>query len=230
MDDERVTTPTPTPEVTPEMTCGERLLQWIVEHDDRWSFTLPYIAAAVVLSVTISLFWLVVVVCVHAALEWVRQRQVDPRLTGVLARMGWDLKLDVSLVLLALALALYIDVLLGLVGLGHAARLGVQAGARAAGWGRAIQGVLISLDDAAHLARMVGRNNGEGAGPPTAEAGSARARLLYPWRNWGFADWLGLVLGVGCLALILLTPVLRDVSWQAVWSTLAAELQPLPRS
>ncbi len=45
------------------------LRRWLVMHDDQWTFIVPYIGLAVLLSALISLFWLVVVVAVHFALE-----------------------------------------------------------------------------------------------------------------------------------------------------------------
>lgn len=79
--------------------------RWILEHDDSWVFTGLYVGLAVVLSIWISLFWLVAVVAGHVALEWVRQRHYDPEPAGVPARIAWELKLDFGLVLFALALA-----------------------------------------------------------------------------------------------------------------------------
>ncbi|MCG6118758.1 MAG: hypothetical protein MEQ07_11300 [Aquimonas sp.] len=76
----------------------------MAEHDDRWLFTLAYVGLTVVLSLLISLFWLVAVVAAHAALEWYALKHRGfPRQR--LGRTLWHLKLDVSLILFARALA-----------------------------------------------------------------------------------------------------------------------------
>jgi hypothetical protein len=130
---------------------------WVAEHDERWTFVLLYIGLAVLLSVFVSLFWLLVVAAAHFLLECMRQSQ---RLNGardVLAGALWEVKLDVGLVLMALILALYVDVVFGLLGLhsaaraGAVARVGLRVGSRAAAWERNVRTALIVVDDALRL-------------------------------------------------------------------------------
>jgi hypothetical protein len=213
---------------------GHRIREWILRHDDRWSFTIAYVGGAVVLSIWIGLFWLGVVMAVHALLEWVRQRAADPALPGVLGRVAWEMKLDAALFLFALALAVYMDVVLGAAGLGgasrmaaHAASRGLRGGARMAGWVRTLRGVLLSLDDAALLAKAAvrGRDGEEGA---CDEDGEAEAVPLRPWRSWGTGDHIGVWMGVAFLVSILAAPwLLPDGSVAGVWQTMLAELHPL---
>jgi hypothetical protein len=146
---------------------------WVAEHDERWTFVLLYIGLAVLLSVFVSLFWLVVVAAAHFLLECMRQSQ---RLSGardVLSGALWEIKLDVGLVLMALILALYVDVVFGLLGLhsaaraGAVARVGLRVGSRAAAWERNIRTALIVVDDALRLgqgAAMVRRRKQGGVG------------------------------------------------------------------
>lgn len=208
-------------------TAGRRrsaVMDWIIHHDDSWLFIGCYIGLAVVLSIVISLFWLVVVVGVHFAFEWVRQRTVARNIGGVLARALWELKLDIALVLFALALTAYMNVILGVAGLGGAARLGIQAGARSAGWSRVLRGILISLDDAAQVARVaVTREAGS-----DDEPASPAAATVAPWRRWTLGDHIGIWLGVICLALIVIAPVLTDHDVASLLSALAADLHPFP--
>lgn len=203
---------------------------WIIAHDDSWLFVISYVTAAVVLSIWISLFWLVVVVGVHGVFEWVRQQHHDPRWPGVAQRMAWELKLDVALVLLGLAMAVYMEVALGVAGLGPASRLGVQGGARAARaavWTRIFRGFVLSVDDVVQVGRAFGNSGDqESAGSAAAETRNDR-----PWRHWGVGDHLAIWLGLACLALILLAPVLMaDQTYPLVWETLLEELHPLPNA
>ncbi len=203
---------------------------WIIEHDDSWLFVISYVTAAVVLSIWISLFWLVVVVGVHGVFEWVRQHHRDPRWPGVAQRMAWELKLDVALVLMGLALAVYMEVALGVAGLGPASRLGVQGGARAARaavWTRMFRGFALSLDDVFQVGRALGNPGSKEAAEPIT-AGTRKNR---PWRHWGFGDHLAIWLGIACLALILLAPLLMtDQTYPRVWEILLEEMHPFPNT
>jgi hypothetical protein len=151
---------------------------WIVHHDDSWLFLVLYIGLAVVLSIWISLFWLVAVVAGHFALEWVRQQTLRSGFGNILLEVLWELKLDIALVLFALALSLYMDMVLGIVGLRSAARMapaaqaGLRSSARFAAWQRIIRGVLLSVDDAAQVARAVTVSRSDAA------AGAAGTELV----------------------------------------------------
>jgi len=134
----------------------ERLRVWILNHDDSWIFITLYVGLAVVLSLWISLFWLLVVVAGHFVLEWIRQRHA--RDAGVLPEVFWELKLDIALILFALVLTLYLEVVFGVLGLqaagraGAIARVGARSGSRFAAWERTLRGLLLSADDAAQIA------------------------------------------------------------------------------
>lgn len=207
----------------PEVTPAQR---WIIEHDDRWLWTILYIGAAVILSIWISLFWLVVVVGVHAVIEWFRQRYFDRRVVGIVARVAWELKLDLALVLFALVVAVYTEVILGAAGLGGAARVGAQAAARGGAWAKGIRGVLLSIDDAAQLARAVVRGGQNDGDPPPHLEGSS---LWGGWcRRWGVGGWISILLAAGSVALLLLAPTLTDQDAGDTIRLLLEELQPWP--
>jgi hypothetical protein len=229
---------------------------WIVHHDDSWLFLVLYIGLAVVLSIWISLFWLVAVVAGHFALEWVRQQTLRSGFGNILLEVLWELKLDIALVLFALALSLYMDMVLGIVGLRSAARMapaaqaGLRSSARFAAWQRIIRGVLLSVDDAAQVARAVTVSRSDAAagavGTELVEseataAGAAAtdvtttqvaATWVAPhssWRGrWGMGDWISAALGAACITLILLAPSLTEHSFASVTATLATELHPFP--
>jgi hypothetical protein len=195
---------------------------WIVEHDDSWMFTVAYVGAAVVLSIAISLFWLAVVVAIHGLMEYVRQQHIDARQPGVHLRVAWHLKLDVALIVFAVAVGVYMEVILGAAGLGGAARLGLQSGARLGGWARAIRGVLLSVDDAAQVVRAAGSRMKGKNGEVEEEPG------LHPWRKWTVGDHIAIWFGVACLLAILAAPfVLEGQTWSSMAQAILNDFHPL---
>ena len=129
------------------------LHRWVLTHDDSKLFVVLYIGLAVLLAILLGLFWLTMVVCIHLVMEMIKQHHFDPRPLPALTRSLWELKLDIGLVLCGLVIGLYIEVVFGLVGIGHAGRAGAQAAARAGMWPRVIRGVLLTLDDVALVAK-----------------------------------------------------------------------------
>jgi hypothetical protein len=207
---------------------------WIINHDESWLFIIAYIGLAVVLSIWISLFWLVAVVAVHFAFEVVRQKEIHASWQTVVSESLWELKLDIALVLFALVVSLYMEVVLGVVGLqgaaraGAAAQAGLRGSARFAAWQRLIRGVLLSVDDAAQVARVaMGKGNGD-----EEEAAEVVARPASPWGSWvgqwGKGDWIAIGMGVVCLLLLVVAPYLTDHTFHSTFVTLAAELHPYP--
>jgi hypothetical protein len=134
------------------------LRDWVREHDERWSFVVLYLGLAVGLSVFVSLFWLLVVGGLHFVLECGRQAHYRDGPLEVVGHALWEVKLDVGLILLALTLVLYIDVVLGLLGIQSAARAaavtraGARIGSRAASWERILRTFLVTVDEMARIA------------------------------------------------------------------------------
>lgn len=204
-----------------------RLVEWILHHDESRAFVAGYIGLALVLSIWIGLFWLVAVVAVHLLFETIKQHDADRRPLGVAARVLWELKLDLALVLFALALSVYLEVVLGLAGLSAGARVGLQSGARFAAWQKVLKGVLLSVDDAAQVGRALLTRRG---GSPSDDESSEPFALWGGWPGrWSFGDRLAVGLGALCLTLLLAAPMLTDHTWPSLVSVLAAELRPLPQ-
>jgi hypothetical protein len=223
--------------------------RFIIDHDDKWLFTVLYVGAAVLLSIWISLFWLVVVVGVHFAFELVRCRHHQHPWAGAVAVSTWEVKLDLALVAFALALAVYMDVLLGLAGLQGAARVGANAGRAVRGgtrfvvWKRVLRGVLLSVDDAAQVGRAALRSrrkkkhgedgedgeDGEPVEEDTEPEPASNEPTRDPWRGpWSLADRLTIGFGTLCLLLLVVAPWLTDHDGAAVLSMLGQELHPWP--
>ncbi len=215
---------------------------WIVNHDDRWLFTFFYIGLAVVLSIWISLFWLVALVGVHFLFELVRHSRHRTGLSGILLEALWGVKLDVALVLFALVLSLYMEIALGVVGLSSATRAGAvtaRSGIRFAGWQRLLRGFFLIIDDLAQVARVVGRRRTKPIEPkpnpeslftssePVGPAGSISS--LNSWtESWSRGDWVAIGLGAICCGLIIAAPWLTNRTLISVVQTLAMELHPFP--
>jgi len=160
---------------------------------------------------------------VHGVIEWVRQASVDRSLISIVKRVMWELKLDIALILFAAAIAVYMDVILGVAGLGSAARLGLHSGARVAGWGRAFQGLLLSVDDMAHVARVafMKKSHGQPLSP-------AEEHALYPWREPGWGDWFALGLGAVCVVMVAVAPWLIGMSYGEIAGIFSVEFHPFP--
>jgi hypothetical protein len=211
-----------------DLTLRRRVLIWVADHDDSWVFMVLYVGLALVLSMWISMFWLVAVVGAHALLEWyaLGRRGVREHRLGIVL---WHLKLDVGLVLVALWLGLYLDTLFGLVGLGAAARAGAQTAARVIAWQRTIRGVLMTVDEGAHVVKAVATRGAKRkpvpGGTPAAEVVDDRP----PWQKpWTRSDKFAVAFTATWAVLILLAPVLTDHSVGSALATLAADLHPWP--
>lgn len=215
-----------------------------MEHDDSWLFTILYVGLALVLSIWISLFWLVAVVGVHFLLECVRQRSIARPGSNVLLLAVWEIKLDLSLILFALALTAYLELILGVAGLGGAARVGAKGAARVGGWGRAIKATLLSLDDAAQIARLAftrksGRTVTDSSQVATSgceASGDSDDRepiaTVDPCdvATWSRGDRWVIGFGAVCLASLLIAPWLTEHTPSGLLLALISELHPYPES
>lgn len=199
--------------------------RWLLDHDHRTSFTVIYITLALVLSMAISMFWLVAVVAAHGIIEYWSLGKEGIR-EQRLGRTLWHIKLDIMLVLAALWLGLYIDLIFGVAGLSAAARTGAQVSARLLAWQRAIRGVLLSVDEAA-LAAKAALSRGQ-----PGQASSRRRRPTVPpppWTQpWSWGDRLTLLAGLAFGTLILLAPWITEHSLPEALAILAGDLHPWP--
>lgn len=228
------------------------MVRWILDHDRSWLFVGLYLGLAVILSVFVSLFWLLFMALAHFALEWVRHRILRGE-HGIQVPLNalWEVKLDLALVVVALVLALYMEVVLGILGLQSAARAGaaVQAGGRLgtriAGWDQLIRGFLLTVDDLANVARAFvmrrgmaeeGAESDEGSGasgedPVPWEPGGIGPRPPLLWAQpWGKGDWFAVGLAAVGLLLLVATPVFTDHDTASALAVLGEELRPLPGS
>ena len=233
----------------PEGAAAEYSLRdWIRDHDEKWLFVGIYLGLAVVLSVFVSLFWLVLIAVLHFGLECIRQARYREGGKEVTLHALWEVKLDVALVLLALTLVLYIDVVLGVLGIQSAARAGaitrasVRLGSRAAAWERNIRTFLLTIDEVLRVgqaavmfrkkkksAKVGGISTGEAAAPALPERYAPAADLA--WRgSWKLGDRVSMTLLVLGTILMLAAPLLTHHDWAGAITILMEELQPFPSS
>ncbi len=220
----------------------EKIHGYIVDHDNRWSFIIAYISLAVILAIVINLFWLAMVVAVHGLFEWITHRQYIRDKIGIVMRVLCGLKLDLGLILFGLALEVYIEMVLGLVGLGAAARAGAQTGGRFVALQNVLRGTLLSVDDAAQVVRMVGaRGDEETDGELEESEEDEEVEIDYaqnlvdtggrmgPWvQKYALGDKISIGFGLLCLGLILAGPWLTSHDWSSIVVAISEEMQPWP--
>lgn len=146
--------------------AGPDRQSWIQEHDRRWSFILPYTGLAIILSAWVSLFWLVALILVHFGIEWLRFRN--------LKRILPQIHLDLALLAAAVAVEVYLGVLLGAAGVAQ----GAKGVARFPLWDRLIKMVLMGGDDVLNFIRLRRNKSGGPNRVPAIIAGISLALLL----------------------------------------------------
>src|SRR5690606_29910624 len=136
----------------------------------------------------------------HLNIELERARRLGAE--PPLGRALWEIKLDLGLLLLALTMAVYMEVAFGILGLGASARAGAAAarvGARANLLRRVFRGLLLVLDDLVRVLGVIVAARGirrEESVPATTP----------PWRGrWSWGDRIALSLVAASLLLLLLS-------------------------
>jgi hypothetical protein len=209
-------------------TAAAPLGRWCVEHDERNSFIFPYITLSVMLSVMAGLFWLVLLVGVHFGLELYRNRHLELR--SRLAHATFGVKLDMTLVLLALALTLYMDLLFAALGLRALPRAGAAVGrltGRLESLRRIVRAALMLTDEAVRITAYFAAARGI-----TGQASGAAPvwRPHSPWtERWSVGTRI--VMGLGAIALLLLlaAPWLSGYGLDGTLAVIAHEFSPFAR-
>jgi uncharacterized membrane protein len=206
---------------------AEPIGQWCDDHDERNSFVFSYILLSVVLSLLAGLFWLGVLVGVHFALELYRNRSLAVR--SRLAHATFGIKLDVTLVLLALALSLYADLLFAALGLRAVPRAGSAVGrfsGRIPSLRRIMRAALLVTDEVVRVAAFFAASRGIAAGSKRA----AVWRPHSPWaERWSMGTRLVMALGTIALFLLIAAPWLSGNGVQETLNILGHELSPFSR-
>lgn len=235
----------------PKIFPVKNIINWIANHDNKTLFIVLYIGLSVVLSIVISLFWLLFVVLIHFAFELITQSRMRPGGRSMLLESLWETKLDFALVIFALWLAVYLDFIFGIAGLGAAARGGAiaasrtgsqaaniggkvaQVSARFAALQRIIRGILLSLDDVANAAKSFFQRKKS----LPADDGEEACKVMEnqdvqgsSWTGkWTGVDYAGVILFLLSFALILLAPFITGLTWAEIGSVITEEFHPFPR-
>ena len=100
------------------------MLRWIIEHDEKRLFLVGDVGLSLLLTIGISLFWLLFLVGVHFLFEMLKDWHYgarDPR--RLLAWAAWDIKFDIALVTVAIFLAALTEAQFGIAGIGGLSRI-----------------------------------------------------------------------------------------------------------
>jgi hypothetical protein len=190
---------------------------WIADHDDSKAFAAIYISASLILSLGVSLFWLAACVAVHFVFEAIAAAKKQQR--NVVGAAFWGTKFDISLVLFSLWLAVYLDTIFGMVGLGVAAKTATQTAVRFGAWQKIVRIFLLSADDIVMVIKgfFGGRKS---AGKPV--------QVSQPSSTVSLGDILAIGLGAVSVILVLSAPILIETPWGTVKSILLNEMHPWP--
>jgi hypothetical protein len=225
----------------------KNFFNWVIDHDNKILFIILYIGISLVLSIAISLFWLLFAVLLHLGLEVIRQSRVKKGGRAIFLESLWETKVDFALVAFALWLAVYLDFIFGVAGLGAAARFGVQGASRAgrigawlarlttrfAAWQRVVRSILISLDDVFNLARIVQKsrkiksNKKKGSTEEVLPVTPDPTRTAWTMK-WSFGDYLGMGLLSLFLLLVVFAPFLTQQSYADIKGIILEEFRPFP--
>lgn len=203
----------------------DKVKQWILKHDDCKIFIVLYISMAVLLTLLISLFWLVLVVFIHFIFELIRQYYLNKTKIRIVLDALWETKLDIVLILFALCLDVYLDFVFGIAGIGAGARAVAQTGSRIAIWQQVIRGVIISLDDVVQVIRFTG---GKKKISKSIDEAVDEDKNELPESKITTGDILSLSFGVLILGLILFAPIITKHSPSDVVNIMLEELHPWP--
>jgi hypothetical protein len=230
----------------------KNITRWIGEHDDKGLFIFLYIGISLILSIAISLFWLLIAVILHFGLEVIRQSKRKSGLRTIVLESLWETKVDFALVVFALCLAVYLDFIFGVAGLGAATRVGVHTASRAgrvggrlarfttrfAAWQRIIRSILISLDDVFNAARFVHKarkmrsakqNSASKVPKPAQLAAIYEIPSQSSWsQKWSWGDYVGVGLLVSFVLLVVLAPWIANMSYTQIVGIIGAEFHPFP--
>jgi hypothetical protein len=204
-------------------------LHWVREHDDRLSFVVLYVGGAIALSIWFNLFAVAMLMLAHFGLEILRGHLL--KADRPLLHAAWEVKLDIALLLFSLAVALYSEHVMALLGLGQAARAGqaargMQFAARFGIIERALRIILLTVDDIARLVQALIKFRRQRNGAPEPSFAAVVSAHGAPEEGRGNGDALSLAFGALCLALILLAPSLTGEGAADVGAHVLRELSP----
>ncbi len=207
------------------------LLEWLKDHDERWSFIILYVGAAILLSLYAGLFWVVMLMLVHLLIELARHAHMDFPVPFLHAL--WHTKLDIGLIFFALVIVVYSDSVMAALGLGQSARAaqasrGLQMASRFGVIESAFRTFLLTADDLFRISRVAWKTHKKNRGvkKPVSKHEEEPDHAPYPWKSCKLGDYVSLTFGGFCFVLLLLSPVLTGKPLSELLKHLASELSP----
>lgn len=210
------------------------LIDWVREHDDRWSFVVLYVGGAILLSVFTNLFWVAMLMGCNFMLKVYRNRLVG-KPHPVLSSL-WQIKLDLTLIVFSLTLSLYSGQFMAALGLSQAARAGqavrgLQMATRFGLIERALKVFFMTVDD---FARLIGAIAKAVRSKKAVQVNITPEMLPEPeadepdrpWEKWGRGDVFTFLFGGICVTLLLLAPALTGLDPAVVVAHIVTELSP----
>lgn len=193
----------------------QKIKSWVITHDEKILFTILYIGLSVVLSIYISLFWLVVIVGIHTLMEYIslKYKNVD----NVFLELFYHMKLDFALITFALFLSIYMEAVFGFL----IAKYGTRFASFLA-YQNTFRAILMSLDDLAQAIKAI-----------LSIKNKKQVRIKIEDEEKGknsISDYLSLILLVGSIIGILISPYILDIEVMKVIEKLGIELTPFPKS
>ncbi len=208
-----------------------KLLDWLQNHDDRWSFIIIYVGLAILLSLYAGLFWVMMLMLCHLGLEFVRHKTIQAPRPVIHAL--WNTKLDIGLLFFAFVITLYSDAVMAALGLGQSARAaqaarGLQLAARFGVIESALRTFLLTADDLFRLTRALWKTTKKKKGvlKPKTDEKDEKENNLYPWRTPKIGDYVSLFFGILCIGFIALSPLLTDQTFSDVINSIQEDLSP----
>ncbi len=227
---------------------------WLIEHDNKILFVSLYAGLSLVLTLCLGLFWLILIVFIHFVFEIIKYRYNNSDWRYIVLNSIWETKLDFGLVLLALIISIYLDEILGMAGLGAAARTGTQCasrGVRFLSYQRIIRAIVLSLDEMAIAIKAIwcrqkqrkqsrrvrldghSKQNLQMLQSEIEQASFSGSDCIMktqtPWTGkWSFGDYFGIIMLLVCFFLIIGAPLILEnyTNWYALFGSIIKELHP----
>jgi hypothetical protein len=161
-------------------------------------------------------------VFIHGVIEWVAQTSKGVK-NNRLMHVVWHLRLDITLVVFALWLGVYLESIFGILGIAQGAKAGVHTLSKFAAWQNSIKAVLLSLDDVAQVGKAIVTRKKQPT-PIIEENGfSSKVLQIKLWDKVLLFAFIMLILS------IVFAPYLAsEVSYGYVLNSLINDLKPFP--
>lgn len=194
----------------------EKLKSWVITHDEKTLFTILYIGLSVVLSIYISLFWLVVIVGIHALMEYISLKYKNTE--NILFELFDHMKLDFALITFALFLSIYMEAVFGLL----IAKYGTRFASFIA-YQNTFRAILMSLDDLAQAIKALFSIKNKNKTPLEIRSEKVSKKNTT-------SDYIVFILLFSSIIGILFSPYILDMEVMDIIKKLSLELTPFPKN